>query len=122
MPAGCQLTGHKGYGLSIMVETLGGLLSGTGAAMLGTQPANGCFFLALSPDCFRPHEEFLADVRKLVDALHATPTHDGVEQVLVPGDLEAKAEANHIREGIDLDAVTWQTIVDAGKGVGVAFE
>jgi hydroxycarboxylate dehydrogenase B len=122
LPVGAQDTGHKGYGLSIMVETLGGLLSGTGAAMLGTPAANGIFFLALSPECFRPREEFLADVRKLVDALHNTPTREGFEQVLIPGDLEARAEEKHQRDGIELDDVTWQTIVDAGKSVGVTYE
>ncbi|MBI1801649.1 MAG: Ldh family oxidoreductase [Chloroflexi bacterium] len=112
---------HKGYGLSIMVEILAGLLSGAGAALLDTPPSNGCFFLALSPDFFRPSEAFLADVRRLVDALRSTPPLDDAEPVLVPGDPETKAEARHRREGIELDAVTWQTIVDAGRSVGVEF-
>ena len=122
MPAGGSTGGHKGYALSIMAEILGGLLSGTGAAVLDTEPANGCFFVALSADCFRPTEEFVADVRTLVDALHATPPMEGYERVMVPGDPEAMAEARHRREGINLDDVTWQTIVDAGKGVGVVYE
>ncbi|MEP7199176.1 MAG: Ldh family oxidoreductase, partial [Chloroflexota bacterium] len=93
LPVGGLGSGHKGYGLSIMAEILGGLLSGTGAALLDSAPANGCFFLALSPDCFRPSDEFLADVRRMVDILRDTPPLDGVDAVLVPGDPEAKAEA-----------------------------
>lgn len=122
LPIGGLDSGHKGYGLSIMVEILAGLLSGTGAALLDTAPANGLFFLALAPDGFRPADEFLADVRRLVNALRATPPLPGVEAVMVPGDPEAKAEVSHQREGIDLDAVTWQTIVDAGRSVGVEYE
>lgn len=122
LPAGGSTGGHKGYSLSIMAEILGGLLSGTGAAMLDTAPANGCFFLALSADCFRPTEDFVEDVRELVDALHATPPLEGNERVLVPGDPEAAAEARHRKEGINLDDVTWDTIVDAGQSVGVAYE
>jgi LDH2 family malate/lactate/ureidoglycolate dehydrogenase len=121
LPTGGLATGHKGYGLSIMVEVIAGLLSGTGAALLDTEPANGCFFLALSPDCFRPSEEFLADVRLMVDALRDTPPLEGVEKVLVPGDLEASAEARHRKDGIELDDVTWQSILDAGLSVGVAY-
>ncbi len=113
---------HKGYGLSIMAEILGGLLSGAGAALLeGSAPGNGCFFLALSPHLFRPSKEFLADVRRLVDTLRATPPLEDAESVIVPGDPEAKAEARHMREGIELDEVTWQTIVEAGRTVGVEF-
>ncbi len=115
-------SGHKGYGLSIMSEIMGGLLSGTGAALLDTPPANGCFFMALRIDAFRPADEFLADVRRLVDVLHATPPRDGVARVLVPGDPEVMAETKHQRDGIELDDVTWQTIVDAGRGVGVSYE
>ncbi|MBI5877971.1 MAG: Ldh family oxidoreductase [Chloroflexi bacterium] len=115
-------SGHKGYGLSIMSEIMGGLLSGTGAALLGTAPANGCFFMALQVDAFRPADEFLADVRKLVDELRATPPRPGVERVLVPGDPEAMAEERHRRDGIELDDVTWQTIVDAARGQGVSYE
>ena len=113
---------HKGYGLSIMVEILGGLLGGAGAALLGTAPSNGCCFIAIAPDCFRPADEFLADVRRLVDALRATAPREGVEAVLVPGDPEARAEARHRQDGIPLDDVTWQTIVDAGRSVGVEYE
>jgi hydroxycarboxylate dehydrogenase B len=113
---------HKGYGLSIMVEVLGGLLSGAGAAMLGTQPGNGCCFIAVAPDSFRPGAEFLDDVRRLVDTLRATPPRDGFEAVLVPGDPEAEAETRHARDGIALDDVTWQTIVDAARSVGVEYE
>ena len=122
LPVGGDTGGHKGYALSIMSEILGGLLSGTGAAMLDTPPANGCFFMALSADCFRPSAAFGADVRELVDALHATPAREGFERVMVPGDPEALAEAKHRREGINLDDVTWQSIMDAGKSVGVAYE
>jgi uncharacterized oxidoreductase len=122
LPMGGFMGGHKGYGLSIMVEILGGLLSGTGAAMLDTAPANGCFFMAISPDAFRPASEFVADVRRLVDALNETRPLEGVERVLVPGDPEQAAEARHRRDGIHLDDVTWQTILDAGQSVGVTYQ
>ncbi len=114
---------HKGYALSIMVEILGGLLTGAGAPMFAEfEGGNGCFFLALSPDFFRPSGKFLADVRRLVDTLRATPPLEGIESVMVPGDPEAKAEARHVRDGVELDAVTWQTIIDAGRSVGVEFD
>jgi hydroxycarboxylate dehydrogenase B len=114
---------YKGYGLSIMVEILGGLLSGTGSAMFDEYPGgNGVFVMALSPDFFRPSEEFLADVRRLVDTLRATPPLDGVAKVLVPGDPEDIVEARYCREGIELNLVTWQEILDAAKSVGVAYE
>ncbi|MBI1801648.1 MAG: Ldh family oxidoreductase [Chloroflexi bacterium] len=114
--------GHKGYGLSVMIEILAGLLSGSGSAIFDEfRGGNGVFMLALAPHFFRPSEAFLADVRRLIDALRATPPRDGVESVLVPGDPEAPAEARQMRDGIDVDAVTWQTVIDAGRTVGVEY-
>ncbi len=113
---------HKGYGLSIMVEILGGLLSGAGAAMLGSAPSNGCCFVVIAPEFFRPSEEFFEDVCRLADTLRATPPRDGFESVLMPGDPEARAQAEHMTHGIPLDDVTWQTIIDAGRRVGVEYE
>jgi uncharacterized oxidoreductase len=121
LPLGGLGSGHKGYGLSVMVEIMAGLLSGTGAALLNTAPANGIFFMALDPRCFRPAEEFLADVQQLVDSLRATKPNDGFERVLVAGDPEVINEEKHQRDGIELDDVTWQTIVEAGKSVGVEY-
>ncbi len=61
----------------------------------------------------------LAGVRRLVDALRAAPPLPGVERVLVPGDPEAQAQADRLRDGIELDPVTWQAIADAARSVGV---
>ncbi len=119
LPLGSPLAGHKGYGLSIMMEVLAGLLSGSGVAALGTQRGNGCFLVALDHAAFRPPGEYLAGVRRLVDALRAAPPLPGVERVLVPGDPEAQAQADRLRDGIELDDVTWKGIADAARSVGV---
>jgi uncharacterized oxidoreductase len=114
---------HKGYGLGLMVEVFAGLLSGTGSALHApARHYNGCFFMALSPDLFRPSEDFLGDLRRLVDELHAVPPRPGVERVMVAGDPEAVKEADQRANGIDLDEASWQTVLDAGQSVGVVYE
>ena len=112
---------HKGYGLTIMVEMLAGLLSGTGAAPFDYPGGNGIFMFALSPEFFRQPQEFLADVQHLVSALHGTPPRDGFERVLVPGDPEVIAEAKNLHEGVELDAATWQSLLSAAREVGIEF-
>jgi uncharacterized oxidoreductase len=119
LPLGSLMAGHKGYGLSIMCEVLAGMLSGSGVAALEPQKGNGCLFIALDPGAFRPREAFLADVRRFVDTLRATPPMPGIAHVLVPGDPESRAEQERLRDDISLDDVTWQGIVDAAKSMGV---
>ena len=111
---------HKGHGLLIMVEVLAGLLSGSGSGMLGqASGANGVFLMAIDPAAFRPADEFSADMRRLVDTLRASPARDGAGSVLVPGDPEAQAAADQLRDGIEYDDVTWQNILRAAESVGV---
>src|SRR5205814_1151017 len=94
--------------------------SGSGSAVYeGFHSGNGVFVMALSPDFFRPSEEFLADVKRLVAALRSTPPLDGVEKVMVPGDPEAAAESRYRRDGIALDDEGWRLLVEAGRRVGV---
>lgn len=119
LPLGSPLAGHKGYGLSIMAEIVAGILSGSGVAALETQRGNGCFFLALDFGVFRDREAFLDDVRRFIDALRAAPPLPGVPRVLVPGDPEVAAEAQRLRDGVELDDATWQLVTEAARSVGV---
>ncbi len=113
---------HKGYGLLIMVEVLAGLLSGTGSSVLAKSAlGNGVFLIAIAPEFFRVSSEFYDDMRRLVAALRATPPLEHVDAVLVPGDPEAHAAADQLRDGIEYDDVTWQKILQAAQSVGVAF-
>lgn len=51
--------GHKGYGLGLMAELLGGVLSGAGAAALpGFAGANGTLMLAIDISRFLPLATF----------------------------------------------------------------
>ena len=114
---------HKGYGLQLMVEIMGGLLSGSGSGLHAEKRNyNGCFFMVLSPDVFRPSAEFLGDVRRMVDELHATPPQSGVARVLVAGDPEQIKEAEQLRNGVDIDEVSWQLLVECGQQVGVEYD
>ena len=85
-PPGSLLTAgaHKGYGLSLAIEILGGVLSGTGAASAEKGKfANGTLMLALDPglvrtDRLQPGEGVNGDPRRASAALGAL----GVEAVV----------------------------------------
>src|SRR5690606_40205834 len=51
--------GHKGYALSLLVEFLGGILTGNGCPALGNvRPGNGVLFLVLDVTAFRPLADY----------------------------------------------------------------
>jgi uncharacterized oxidoreductase len=80
--------GHKGYGLSLAVELLGGALSGNHPSVTERYAAgNGVVLIALRPEAFAG-TTYDADVADTVADLRATaPTVPG-RPVLVPGDVE----------------------------------
>ena len=102
---------HKGYGLSLAVEILGGILSGTGPAGPGPgRFANGTLMICLDVARFVPMAEFDRQVSALFDWVRATPLAPGAKEILVPGEPEARLEAERRRDGIPLDETTWNQI------------
>lgn len=104
--------GVKGAALSMLMDILGGVLSG--AAFGGEvgnphqtfdRPQNvGHLFLCLRTDLFMPEEMFLARMDELVVRMKAQPRAAGVDEILVPGEREARRERERRRTGIPLAA------------------
>ncbi|HEU5323769.1 MAG TPA: Ldh family oxidoreductase, partial [Methylomirabilota bacterium] len=121
-PGGSLLTAgqHKGYGLSLAVEILAGILSGTGAA--GPEPvpfANGTLMLCLDPARFLELPAFHAQVAALLAYVRAAPLAAGAKEVLVPGEPEARTERERRAGGIPLDDETWRQIRACAAEAGV---
>ncbi|AVT39665.1 Ldh family oxidoreductase [Plantactinospora sp. BB1] len=112
---------HKGYGLSVMIEIVGGLLSGAGVSSLpGYDNTNGTVLIAIDIETFVPvsgfrsrSEEFC---RLLGDTAPAVDTDPGPDGVLVPGEKEARTRAARISEGITLAPSTWRELAELPGG------
>lgn len=108
--------GHKGYALSVMIELLGGGLSGAGFPLLpGYRWDQGTVLLAIDIAAFQPVAEFKTQAAALVTALKATPRAPGFDEILLPGELEWRTKAQREREGIPLPEVTWRRIQEAAN-------
>ena len=99
--------GHKGYGLSFVVETLAAVLPGLG---FGVDPQgrhnDGVFMLAVDPGAFSP-TDFKAQVGAFVRYLKETPPAEGFAEVLYPGELEHRTAQRRCQEGIPIEQQTW---------------
>ena len=114
--------GHKGYGLSLLVELLGGALTGAGCPVFpGYAMNNGVLFLVLDPGAFRPREAFDADARRLVEAIRTTRPAPGFQEVLLPGEPERRTAQERQARGIPMDATTWQGLLEAAARLGVPW-
>lgn len=112
--------GHKGYGLSLLVEFLGGLLTGGGCPILGMDVlSNGVLFIVLDIAAFRPLPDYQDDVAAFVDLIKETPPAEGFDEVLLPGEPELRTMEHRRVHGIPMDDTTWTQIVEAAARLGV---
>jgi uncharacterized oxidoreductase len=112
--------GHKGYGLCLVTDLLAGALSGAGCTRdPAIHPGNGVFLVAIDVAQVRPVDEFLEEVDAFIDYVKASPRAPGVEEILVPGDLERRTCERRSQEGIPIPEALWKQLEDLGQAAGV---
>jgi LDH2 family malate/lactate/ureidoglycolate dehydrogenase len=111
--------GHKGYALALVADLLGSRLGG--AEILGEAPHTvGTFILALRIDAFRPLDEFTAAVDGRLGEIKTVPPAPGFQEVLIPGEPEARSRALRLQEGIPIPEETWDKLVETARKYGVS--
>lgn len=112
---------HKGSGLALMCELLGGALTGNGCASNERRFANGMFSVYVDPARVDPAGFFPDEAIRYADHVRgALPARSG-DETLLPGDPERRTAAERIAEGVPLPQDTWRALEAAGRTVGVAF-
>ncbi len=104
--------GYKGFGLSMMVEVLCGLLAGGPVATeieaiygdLTVRRRVSHFFMALDLKRFGDPAAFKSRLAGMAAAIRALPRADESVPVMIPGDPEKAAYERRLTEGIPLDA------------------
>ncbi|MPZ84434.1 MAG: hypothetical protein GEV28_30220 [Actinophytocola sp.] len=103
--------GHKGYGLSVLIEIVGGLVSGTGiGSMPGYRGGFGTVLMAFDIAGFLPAQEFREQTERFCQELTGTPLAEGHQEVLVPGEPEERVRHERERDGIPITAATWREL------------
>jgi uncharacterized oxidoreductase len=111
---------HKGSGLALICELLGGALTGTGATAADRRFANGMLSFYIDPKVVDTSNYFDGEVSRYVDFIRATKPVAGVDSVLVPGDPERRTRAERTANGVPLPDDTWAAIVNTAREVGVS--
>jgi uncharacterized oxidoreductase len=114
---------HKGYGLAVACELLGGALSGGGTWHKPTDTGvravlNGMLTILIDPRRLGTQEAFEAESLAFVDWLRSGPVAEGTDAVQLAGDPERAARQQRTRDGIDIDGQTWQELVAAAGKLG----
>jgi uncharacterized oxidoreductase len=113
---------HKGYGMAVACELLGGALTGSGTWHRQPDTArsvvNGMLTILIDPGKLGTPERFDQEAVAFIDWLKQSPPAPGFDRVRMAGEPEREARAKREREGIVIDDQTWDEIVEAGRKVG----
>jgi L-2-hydroxycarboxylate dehydrogenase (NAD+) len=129
--AGEEFSGHKGYGLGLMVEILSAVLPG--AAFLTSVypkdaagkplPANlGHFFGAWRLDAFRPAAEFKADMDAFIRELKDGSLAEGATRIYVHGEKEFEEGDRRASDGIPLGAKVEESLKQIAADLDVVYD
>jgi hydroxycarboxylate dehydrogenase B len=124
-PLGALLTfgGHKGFGMALMCELLGGALAGGMTEHTGDSSKkrvlNGMFSVLLDPAKLGAHDAFEAEAEAFLDWVKASPPRAGFDAIQVAGEPERAWRARRSVEGVPVDSTTWQEILAAARKLGL---
>ena len=119
LPLGGATAGHKGYGLNVALELLGGILSGTGSIGENQRMSNGVLLILLDVEQFMPIDEFFQEARLFFAHVKSSPPAAGFDEILLPGEIEAKTRRERSEAGIFVEEETWMQVLEWGKKLGI---
>ncbi|MEY3783274.1 MAG: hypothetical protein RIS97_1453, partial [Pseudomonadota bacterium] len=118
---------HKGYGMAVACELLGGALTGGGTwhetanSSRGQAQAvlNGMLTVLIDPAKLGTQASFESEAQAFVDWVKQSPAGHGFDGVQIAGDPERRARIQRTKDGIVIDDQTWADILAAGAKVGI---
>jgi LDH2 family malate/lactate/ureidoglycolate dehydrogenase len=109
------------------MDVMGGVISGS--AFGGDvrnhfeeydKPQNvGHFIMAMKPDLFVSRDEYGKRMDTLAQRVHACPTAEGFDEVIMPGERERRLEMKHRRTGVPFHAREVALMQEAAAKAGL---
>jgi LDH2 family malate/lactate/ureidoglycolate dehydrogenase len=110
--ATATFAGHRGFGLSILVQMLGGPFAKAGTPGVNEEDGAGTFVMAIDPGLLSSNEEFMRRSTALINNLKSAKPLPG-QSVLLPGErgdlMAEKALKDNV---IEIDESLWSALVN----------
>ena len=114
---------HKGYGLAVVCELLGGALTGGGTQHTDDRSKkrvlNGMLSILIDPQRLGTAPGFTREAAEFIAWVKNSPPAQGVDRVRIAGDPERETRAKRLAAGIAVDATSWNDILAAGAKLGL---
>jgi hydroxycarboxylate dehydrogenase B len=113
---------HKGFGLAVVCELLGGALTGGGT--LHYKPAsraiiNNMLSIIIDPNRLGTAANLSSETAEFVKWVKESPVAQGIDRIKIAGEPEQDSRRQRGANGIPIDATTWGEIIDAAAQLGM---
>lgn len=102
--------GHKGYGLSLAIQTLG-LLAGA-RRRAGQVSDFGFLFIAFDPEIMMPADEFKTQLSELLQSIKDLPRQEGVDEIRIPSERSQRERSVRQQQGILLQRRVYDQLME----------
>ena len=116
---------HKGYAIAALMDVLSGVLSGSAFLSAVNGPYHydkhsGCghFITVYNVEDFIDPHAYDQRIEAFVEEMKSQPLAQGVSEIFLPGEMEARANERQSVEGIALPADTWAELVKLASETG----
>jgi hydroxycarboxylate dehydrogenase B len=117
---------HKGYGLSVACELLGGALTASGIDSFENKTKrrvlNGMLSIVIDPQKLGTAAVFEKEAREYLAWLRSSRPAPGFDRVRIAGEPEREYRAARERDGIPVDDETWKEIREAAAKLKLSPE
>ncbi len=114
---------HKGSGLAMICELLGGALAAGATQHTGDvsrkRVLNGMLSVLIDPAQLGDRAAFEREAIEFIDWFKASPPRDGFDRVRIAGEPEREARTERTAHGVPVDITTWNEILQAAGKLGV---
>jgi LDH2 family malate/lactate/ureidoglycolate dehydrogenase len=119
-PLGTPHAPHKGFGLALLIDALGGVLSGAGFARGVADGAPGNLLWALDVEAFLPRQQFLDRMDAQIDQIKQGERLPDVDELLVPGERGQRRYLELTGRGVvPLARSSWQMLATGCESLSV---
>jgi LDH2 family malate/lactate/ureidoglycolate dehydrogenase len=121
LPLGGMDSGHKGYGLSLLVEALTGGLSGHGRADAAEGWGATVFLQVIDPQAFAGSDAFMRQTGAVTERCRAARPARAGQPVRTPGERAFELAARQREHGVALYPAIMPTLAPWAKKLAVAM-
>jgi len=119
--------GHKGFGLSLLVDILCGVITGgsfqhhlKSMYVYPQDPSNTAhLMLVINPLCLLNRQELKERMAEFFDTVKHSPMWDAQGEMLLPGEIEYRMEKERRASGIPIPAPLYEELLQLGRNMNL---